>query len=230
MYCIKCGVELSDSEKSCPLCGLKPYHPEITRTIAPKKYPDYEAPKTKINRKTVMFILTLITFVCTAQLFICDISITGRVTWSLYAGGGLVLFYVIAMLPLWFKKPNPVIFVPCDFAAVTVYILTINLMVGGDWFLSFAFPIAVVACLITTTVVTLRRYVRGGFFFIYGGTLIACGAYVCLIEFFLHITFGIKFYFWSFYPLTAGILLGLAMMIIGICRPVRQALEKKFFI
>ncbi len=230
MYCIKCGVELADSEKKCPLCGLEPYHPELSRTLAPKAYPEYEAPKTKINRKTVMFILTVISFVCTAQLFICDISITGRVTWSLYAGGGLMLFYIIAMLPLWFKKPNPVIFVPCDFAAATLYLLVINLITGGDWFLSFALPISAVACIITTTVVTLRRYVHGGFFFIYGGAIIAAGIYICLIEFFLHITFGVNFYFWSFYPFTACILLGLAMMLIGICKPVRQALEKKFFI
>ena len=29
MYCIKCGVELADTEKQCPLCGTLVYHPEL---------------------------------------------------------------------------------------------------------------------------------------------------------------------------------------------------------
>ena len=37
MYCIKCGVELADSEKVCPLCGLKVYHPELEKP----QNPDY---------------------------------------------------------------------------------------------------------------------------------------------------------------------------------------------
>ena len=29
MYCVKCGVELADSEKKCPLCGTPVFHPDI---------------------------------------------------------------------------------------------------------------------------------------------------------------------------------------------------------
>ena len=29
MYCIKCGVELADSEKSCPLCQTPVFHPQF---------------------------------------------------------------------------------------------------------------------------------------------------------------------------------------------------------
>ena len=29
MYCIKCGVELADSEKVCPLCGTRVFHPDL---------------------------------------------------------------------------------------------------------------------------------------------------------------------------------------------------------
>ena len=37
MYCIKCGVELADSEKVCPLCGTRVFHPDLP-------LPDGEAP------------------------------------------------------------------------------------------------------------------------------------------------------------------------------------------
>ena len=33
MYCVKCGVELADSEKKCPLCGTPVFHPDIPRNL-----------------------------------------------------------------------------------------------------------------------------------------------------------------------------------------------------
>ena len=27
MYCVKCGVELADSQRVCPLCGTRVFHP-----------------------------------------------------------------------------------------------------------------------------------------------------------------------------------------------------------
>ena len=35
---------------------------------------------------------------------------------------------------------------------------------------------------------------------------------------------------WSIYPLAAGIILGLMLIIIGCCRPLRESLQKKFFL
>ena len=28
MYCVKCGVELADSQRVCPLCGTRVFHRE----------------------------------------------------------------------------------------------------------------------------------------------------------------------------------------------------------
>ena len=39
MYCVKCGVKLADSEKICPLCGTKAYHPDIERGEVNAIYP-----------------------------------------------------------------------------------------------------------------------------------------------------------------------------------------------
>ena len=33
MYCVKCGVELADSQRVCPLCGTRVFHPDIPRPI-----------------------------------------------------------------------------------------------------------------------------------------------------------------------------------------------------
>ena len=42
MYCIKCGVELADSEKVCPLCGTRVYHPDIEIKTAEPPFSEYK--------------------------------------------------------------------------------------------------------------------------------------------------------------------------------------------
>ena len=42
MYCVKCGVELADSQRVCPLCGTRVFHPDIPRTPADPPYPPDE--------------------------------------------------------------------------------------------------------------------------------------------------------------------------------------------
>ena len=42
MYCIKCGVELADSEKICPLCGTRVFHPDLPCGNGEPPYPPAE--------------------------------------------------------------------------------------------------------------------------------------------------------------------------------------------
>ena len=231
MYCVKCGVELADGESKCPLCGTPVYHPDIPVTDAKPPYRSYVRPPMRVNHRGVMFLVTMVYVMLILQLIICDFSISGGFVWSLYADGGLVLSYIVFLLPLWFRRPNPVIFVPCDFAAVALYLLFIDLMTGGNWFLSFAFPVVGIAGIIVTAVVALVRYVRRGYFFIFGGAVIACGGYLVLLEFFLNITFKLRGTFiWSIYPLIGCFLMGMALIVIGISKPLRESLSKKFFL
>ena len=194
MYCVKCGVELADSQRVCPLCGTRVFHPDIPRTPADPPYPpDERVHPEEVNRSGVCFILTV--------------------------------------LPLWFKRPNPVIFVPVDFAAIILYLLYIDLATGGHWFLTFAFPVAGSIGVLITTMVALLRYVRRGYLYIFGGALIAAGGLAMLLEFLLNLTFGVhQTFFWSFYPLAAGVLLGVILIIIAVCPPLRRSLHRKFFL
>ena len=138
---------------------------------------------------------------------------------------------MLTVLPLWFKRPNPVIFVPLDFAAIILYLLYIDLATGGRWFLTFAFPVAGSIGVLITTVVALLRYVRRGYLYIFGGALIAAGGLAMLLEFLLNLTFGVhQTFFWSFYPLAAGVLLGVMLIIIAVCPPLRRSLHRKFFL
>lgn len=232
MYCVKCGVELADSENKCPLCGTPVYHPELARPAADKPYPpDRRSVEEEVNRSGVLFIITVLFSLPLTITLLCDWRINSALTWSGYVAGAILLCYIIVVLPMWFKNPNPVIFVPVDFAAIAAYLLYIDFAVDGHWFLSFALPVTGGCALIVTAVVTLCRYVRRGYLYIFGGAMLLTGGFMMLVEFLLNSTFHVhEVFFWSFYPLAVFTILGAMLIVIAICRPLRESLHKKFFL
>ncbi len=230
MYCIKCGVKLAETEKICPLCQTRAFHPDLEPEQRSPLYPT-GVPKERPESKAIQFLLTGIWLLPMLLVFLVDWQFHQAVTWSGYVIGALLLSYLIAILPSWFKKPNPVIFTPCVFAGILVYLLYINWNTDGNWFLSFAFPVTGGVALIVTAVVTLMRYIPKGIFFILGGAMIAMGSFMLLVEFLLNLTFTISTGLgWSLYPLVVLSILGGLLIYLGVSRPAREMLERKFFI
>ena len=229
MYCIKCGVQLADSETKCPLCNTVVYHPEITREEGQELYPARKMPKSAAGRKFLcgaMLILFMIPLVVT---FLSDFQIDGRLDWFGYVAGGIVLVYLTVAFPLWFKKPNAVIFVPCDFAACAVFLFYVNLVTGGDWFWLFALPILLGFAAITCALITLLRYLRRGRLYVIGGWFIAFGALHLLIEWLMDRCFGLQFMGWSLYPLISLALIGGLLIYLALNSVAREKIERKIF-
>ena len=230
MYCINCGVKLSDTEKVCPLCETRVFHPDLTREDGENLYPQDSYPKTKSETYLAQIFITFATVLPIIIVFLCDWQINRAISWSGYVIGALILAYISVVLPSWFKKPNPVIFVPVGFVTLGLYVLYINYKTGGDWFLSFAFPLICGIGILTTTLVTLVRYIKKGRLYIYGGFLILLGAFMLLIEFFVNYTFKHRgFIGWSLYPLVTLVLLGAFLIFLAIYRPAKELMERKFF-
>ena len=123
MYCIKCGVELADSEKVCPLCGTRVFHPDLPCGQGETPYPPDHRPRAEeVSRVGVLFVLTVLFLLPAVVSVLCDWRLSGGIVWSGYVVGGLLLLYVTVVLPLWFKRPNPVIFVPVDFIMLGLYL------------------------------------------------------------------------------------------------------------
>ena len=232
MYCIKCGVELADSEQRCPLCGTRVYHPDLERPDADPLFPpDPPVTRYKVTQAGGLFITTSIFLLGMLMPLICDISLNGGVSWSGIVIGAVLLAYVFAVLPFWFKSPNPVVFVPVDFAACAVFLLYLDLYFNGGWFMTFAFPTVGCACVISSAVVALCRYVRRGYLYIFGGAFILSGGAILLTEALLNYTFGLHSRLvWSLYPCTAAAVIGIWLIIVAISPRLRTALQKKFFV
>ena len=230
MYCIKCGVELADSEKTCPLCGTLVFHPDFPTPDGQKPYPVGQRPPQQVSPLGSRFILTMCFVAGLLIPTLCDVQIHNAVTWSGYVMGALAVCYVWLVLPFWFPRPNPVVFVPCGFTAAALYLLYIDLTTAGGWFLTFALPVTGILGIIVTAVVVLVRCLRRGRMYIFGGAAVTTGLFMPVMEWLLTVSFSLPFYGWSFYPLAVLALIGITMIVVAICRPMRETLERKFFI
>ena len=129
MYCVKCGVELADSENVCPLCETPVYYKgvlaEKKEGLFPIEDPEFKA----VNKKGILFLITIAYAIAGIVCVLCDIKITGNLTWSGYVLTSLILMYVLPILPAWLKNPNPVVFVPVDFAVISLFLCYINIII-----------------------------------------------------------------------------------------------------
>lgn len=231
MYCVKCGVKLADSEKVCPLCNTMVFHPDIEQGKGELLYPAKKYPKSRKSSYLIQIFISFAVLLACIIVFLCDFKINGNIIWSGYVMGALLLLYVFAILPSWFKNPNPVIFVPIDFVAIGVYLLYISLHLDGKWFLSFAFPVTGGIGLLVTALTALLHYLKKGKLFIIGGFLILLGAFMMLVEFLMIFTFNVgNFLGWSIYPLVTCGMIGGFLIFLGCYRPARDLMERKFFI
>ncbi len=230
MYCVKCGVELAESERECPLCKTPVYYPGLSE-VTERTYPEFVKSKDEMNPKGLYFIISIIFLMAAIIPTVCDISLNSRLEWSGLIIGGVLLCYTVLVLPRWWKKASPAIFVPVDFLAAAIYIFYINMHVGGKWFFSFALPALSVAAIIFSALLILIYYIKRGRLYIFGGFSIALGLYSLFIEFLLHQSFNINHrLFWSLYPLISFTLFGIALIVIAIVRPFREYFRKIFMI
>ena len=232
MYCINCGVELADSEKSCPLCQTVVFHPTLTQLKGEPLYPSQQNPARKIRPWGLLIVVTALLFLLPViTTILIDLQVRGSITWSGYVVGALAFLYVAAVLPAWFHRPNPVIFVPCDFVALGLFLLYINLVTDGRWFLTFAFPVLGGLGLIVTAVITLCRYIHRFRLYIFGGASITLGLFMPVLELLLNYTFHRpRFIAWSLYPLSSLVILGAILLVVALCKPVRESFSKRFFL
>lgn len=231
MYCINCGVKLADTEKVCPLCLTKVYHPDLKQGDEQPVYPPKTYPKSKKSNYFMQIFATFAIVLAAVIVFLCNMKITGSVTWSGYVLGALFVGYTVTVLPSWFAYANPVIFAPIDFAAIGLYLLYIDIYTKGGWFLSFAFPVVGGVAILITALIALLKYLEKGKLFVVGGFFMLLGAFMMLVEFFMIITFKIgHFLGWSIYPMVSLGLLGAFLIFLAIYRPARELMERKFFI
>ena len=228
MYCVKCGVKLTDGAERCPLCQTPVWDPDGAAPAAPTFSDRYPTPPKSRRYPILAFLTALLTAVSLSALIFCLTNLHG-VYWSGYVMLGCALVYFAGIFPFWFEKREPLIFVPLAFVLVCGYLLYICLYNGGNWFLPFAFPVVMIAGAIVTASVALFRYVKRRRLLITGCLLVVIGCSAMLVELFQAITFHTNMFTWSLYCVCAFSLFGLFLILCDLIRPWREFLERKFF-
>ncbi len=229
MYCMKCGVRLQDTEKKCPLCGF--VLPEISPDQKKGTYPSVKRPRDREDFRGLLLFVTLILFGAGGAVLAMDLTLGGGVTFSAWVLFSLLLFYAALLLPRWFRKPNPVIFLPVFFLCLIFFLLYLDLFYGNGWFLPFALPLSGGFFLLLEAVVTLTRYVHKGYLYIYGGFFLGLSALSFLGEILYRAYAALPICLtWSLIPLILFSLVGLGLIVIAIVPPFRAFTERRFFV
>ena len=229
MYCVKCGVKLKDHVTCCPLCQTPVWNPDAA--TAERSYPQtYPKRPDPIARRRVLagFLSALTLLGGGVPLMVC-LRLYRAVRWAVYPLFGVMVFYCIAVLPMWFRKRHPVSFLALDFAAVAGYLYLICRQTGGAWFWPFALPITATLGVFVTLMLLLIRHTKGKRLVLTGVSFWMAGVYCLLVEAAASYCFGLPQFLWSLYPFASCALIGTAIFVIAAIRPLRAQLERLFF-
>lgn len=155
-YCVHCGVELDTSEKCCPLCLTPVNDPASPLKSTKPPYPSRtETVDKHIDRRFGIRLTSILLLIPMAVVLVCDLAVSGGVTWSLYVMGALLCLSCWVLLPLAYNAPRPYLYIQTDISSIALYLLLISLITDGlRWYLPLALPMTLMAGA-SATVITL---------------------------------------------------------------------------
>jgi hypothetical protein len=141
----------------------------------------------------------------------------------------MALLFIFIVFPFYFKRYHTVIFLSVNCAAVLLYLLFIEKMNGGHWFLGIGMPITVAAsigiiilALLFTRGMTLLKKSASVFF--------AVGLFVLVVEVIIRLNEAGPFKLhWSFYALIPFLVLGAASMILEHRKNFKEEIRRRLF-
>jgi hypothetical protein len=149
-YCVECGVKLGEAEEKCPLCGTvvqNPVHPYSPRT--PKPFPVRTPEQNlQIDRRYLLGLISMAMLLPAGLCMLINLLIAGRLTWSLYPVGALVLLFVALAVPILVKKHRIYITITMNSLVLLGYLKMVELLSGSmGWFSPVVFPVIIMAAL-----------------------------------------------------------------------------------
>ena len=136
-YCIKCGVELSEYMKECPLCKTKVADRDDLEMIANTDYPDYKiSPRGETKRVNSLFVgklLSMLFFNYAMITMVINILVDKKISWSMIPVVSLLLVWFGVAYPFLRKKNSFFKLFTFDSIAVVLYLLSLNFIISRDF-------------------------------------------------------------------------------------------------
>ncbi len=231
-YCVNCGTKLQEGTTHCPLCRIDSINPLEQAATPTPLYPatplgKSEKPK---SRASLLCIISLFLGIPVLITTLSDLLSDGSWGWSRYVLASMALFYVIAVIPFFFPKNNPLFFLGIDVFATVLFLFVLNVIGGWSWFFPFGLVVALgVGLLIFVLALMLRsgklsKTAKTAAFFLMLGLITV---HVELSVFFCFD--GLPLVGWSLYSILACLVFAIIAVIIDNSPALKEELKKRAF-
>ena len=234
-YCVNCGVELADSEKRCPLCGVEVVNP-VKPWVEPKTppYPErLERIMSRIDRRFFAGLLGVILLIPVCITLLIDLLANNGVTWSAYVVGGITVFFFVVVFPLILKKNHLYELYAIDFSVILLYLLLINVIddTQVEWFFPLAMPLVLILAAIVVGSSVLFQHKLKSFWTRAAAILFSCGCYTVCINILIELFCGrAPIPRWSMFVWIPCTLLAAGLMILRSRKRLLDELHRRLFI
>ena len=167
-YCTRCGVEVNEEAKKCPLCN-SPIQQFNTDPAPGREYPEdtlNSAAPRLTPKERVRLSVFMTSFGIMIPLLItlaADIAVNRRITWSVYPLIGLTSSWLLTILPLIKQKNSTAIIWGEFFILMTTFAALSTFTPSSDKVMNLGSPIVFFGALVTQGVVSVSsRTARKG--------------------------------------------------------------------
>ncbi len=137
-YCSKCGVYLSETEDTCPLCGTQ-FVPGTDGKSRAYPANRQAVPIRSTNTALRGLLYLLIPLLCCLAI---DFSEDGFISWALYIVGAETCLFTYVFLPKLLSRPKASYCIAASSAVTVCYFYLIGYLSGSvEWVLPLAVPL-----------------------------------------------------------------------------------------
>lgn len=231
-YCVHCGVQIADYEKSCPLCGTPVIDPQRTMQGEPLFIDRMDLTAHRINRTfvaTLVFAVMLIPFAITAIL---DFILSVQLTWAFYVLGAEGCFGIFFLVPFLYPRANPYWFALTDTAAAAAYLLLIAALNHGiSWYFVLGLPLVLLTGWFAVLCLFFVRQKKLGKLGIAGRLLLSTAIFLFGIDIIIRQALAGSFWpLWAWYASAPLIVLGVVIIIFSRSIRISEWIRRKLFL
>ncbi|MBO4847619.1 MAG: zinc ribbon domain-containing protein [Clostridia bacterium] len=231
-YCVNCGVELNESERRCPLCGVevinpaKPYSPNAERPF-PASAENVTHRAVRVIAAKVLSLLLAIPFI---SVLLADLVKDGRLTWSLIPAGCIALFFMAAVFPCLFRRPRVWLFILFGTLETAAFLFGLYMLLGGNWYFLFALPVTLLTGAFVIGCQLMLGSKKASLPLKMIIVLVLAAVFVLVLQMLIELHLKSRIHFdWSLYAAVACAMLAVVVLIVGSLIRKRENVRKKLF-
>ncbi|HRU27576.1 MAG TPA: DUF6320 domain-containing protein [Treponema sp.] len=165
-HCPYCLVIVRETDERCPLCGKATVEGELQRTETQHlpgstEYPSFRSGKEKrpvqvdeiepkLNSIIAVELISVFLGIALIVTVLANLFAEHRLSWSLYAGLGILMLWLVICIPLILKKYPWIIFAVLG-PSIPLLIFVLDVLDGHiSWYLNYGLPITILVELCIT--------------------------------------------------------------------------------